>query len=260
MARWPKRVNKHFFDKESKEMYYVLGIAYPKAVYSYDDDLIFRSPDRKLMENLKRLLGSDHAITKNNYSYQMQIRSATLCSKLQDLGVKREKKDRAFPEFIPEDLIDQFSRGFVDAKAAVSPGSIGINFNNVFLNGLNDALKKYANTQRDGTNRDYIFYSGVDSSRIHDFLYKDWEYIRDKKLYLPSKKKLFVHFEYKTGENNRIKCLKNIEKGKKLLIRGKKASVVALELGYEHEESFLRAFKHVTGQTTRSFLRELRAI
>src|SRR3989344_3187461 len=247
MGRWPKRVNKHFFDRESKEMYYVLGAFYRKHIEDGEKGLIFRSRHRDLVNIVKSKLKSKHAIishtTKSSHFIQM----------------------KSVPYLVPEVYLDHYIRGLFDAQANISlinysenviATNIRLRFNNKFLVSLDEVLKRYANVSRPKPISNYIIYSGADSSRIYNFIYRDIEYIENSWLYLPFKKKSFVRFEDKSGENNHIICLEKIKEAKKLLIKGKKASDVASDLGYAHKESFLRAFKHVTGQTTRSFLRK----
>ena len=268
MGRRPKRVNEHFFDRESKGKYYVVGAFYRKHIEDGEKGIIFKSRHRDLVSIVKSKLKSKHAInshtTKSSHCIQMR-NVPYLRSKLEALGVKGDMEDREFPNFVPEIYLDHYIRGLFDAQARISlinysenviATNISLRFNNKFLVSLDEVLKRYANVSRPKPISNYIIYSGADSSRIYNFIYRDIEYIENSWLYLPFKKKSFVRFEDKSGENNHIICLEKIKEAKKLLIKGKKASDVASDLGYAHKESFLRAFKHVTGQTTRSFLRK----
>src|SRR3989338_1536902 len=123
MGRWPKRVNKHFFDKESKEMYYVLGAFYRKHIEDGEKGLIFRSRHRDLVNIVKSKLKSKHAIishtTKSSHFIQMKS-VPYLRSKLEALGVKGDMEDREFPNFVPEVYLDHYIRGLFDAQANIS--------------------------------------------------------------------------------------------------------------------------------------------
>ena len=268
MGRLPKRVNEHFFDRESKEMYYVLGAFYKKHIEDGERGLIFKSRHRDLVNIVKNKLRSKHAInshtTKSSHCIQMKA-VPYLRSKLESLGVKGDMEDREFPNFVPEIYLDHYIRGLFDAQAHISlvnysenviATNINLRFNNKFLVSLNEMLKKYANVSRPAPMGNDLLYCGADSSRIYDFIYRDMGYIENSWLYLPFKKKLFIHFEYKSGKNNHIPCLKKIEEAKKLLIEGRKGSDISSKLGYSCSENFYRAFKNITRQTTRSFLRK----
>jgi len=250
-----------YFDRESKQMHYVLGAAYGCASYDSWLGITFRSNKRNLIEIIKDEIKSKHIIEDKrpkHHSYWIETDNADYMRyRLHERGVAEDKHQRKFPKNIKEEYLSHFVRGFFDAKANVSSKGgrthITFNFNNRFLLGLHGILVKYAGVTRSKPTDDYLTYGHSDSLKIHDFIYSDWKYIRRNGLYLPSKKRKF-NFDYEPKEYpSTIRYHKKIERAKKLLLKGLPHKETAEAVGYSNVFSFYRGFKNLTGMTTREF-------
>lgn len=253
-----KYIDEHFFDKESKRRDYVLGAFYACYVPQPKGGILFRNRNKDLVEIIKRELKSEHAIIADNRkrdSYWIEVyRVPIMYSRLGELGLNKPKEEREFPR-VNEKYISHFVRGFFDAKARIwteynKYKSIHILFNNLFLLDLHKMLVKYAKIQGHEPKEDYTKYNHNDSIKIRDFIYQDWNFIKQSGLYLPSKKEL-LETDYIADYNSNpriINAKKKVEKAKKLLDR-KKVGEVAKELGYAHHISFTSTFKKITGMS-----------
>lgn len=254
-----KKINENFFDKESKAMRYVSGLAYPCYLPQPNYGIIFRSRHKDLVRIIKNQLESGHAIisdTRNNKSsHRLEITNRPyLHSRLQEMGLNVPKKERKFPENINGDYI--FVRGFLDGKVGIwiykNRCYIEIRFNNPFLIGLNQVLAEYAGVQRAEPRGNRIIYAQKDSLKIHDFIYQDIE----DGLYLSSKKELFENYLMDRSTNlHTIARSKKINKAQKLLLQGMLHKKIADQLGYSMT-GFYVAFRGQTGMTPRQWTRQ----
>ena len=260
-----KKVNEHFFDGESKQKWYVSGAFYASYVPSSDKPVVvFRSRHRDLVQIVRNQLGSKHAILSDpngKSSYSMNIKGAPyLNTQLEKIGLNKPKKQRRFPEHIDEDYISHFIRGFLDAQAYPDYSNgrytrINVSFNNMFLVGLNQTLRQYAEVERPDPYNDRVIYSGSDSSRIHDLIYDDWDFIEEHGLYLPSKKDIF-RTDFSSAGKHKTAAVKRIKRVKELLRQDCSIEKAAQYVGYADISSLCRAFKRVTGKTMREWLKE----
>jgi len=290
-----KQVNEHFFDQESKVMLYILGISIAK----YSARLMQSQPQNRwlstsepLIQIVKSSLDSEHAISHAKYknirtgedymAYWLGITSQKIYDSLSRRGLDVPKSERAFSTDIDDQHLDHFVRGFLDSivschnytvqsrsknKLREFPHqSLKIYFNVPFLKGLYDALVSHTsiNEGREVTESPLSF-STADTRAIYDFIYRDWDFIQENGLYLPSKKELFdrhtpdelfshspqdySHHPFKVASQNRI------ERVKEKVLAGMSALEAGNEEGYS-DTSVYRAFKNATGQTVREFLRE----
>lgn len=190
-----KAINKHFFDEESKEMWYVLGVSfsryYPQRDKPYNT---WSSQYLGLIQIVKRELKSDHKIITSN-SFILRMRNEHLQSKLFERGCIPGKENRKFPEDVEDQYLDHFIRGFFDAQTTAheDPLLIQIYFNNDFLRKLHEHFVRVGSVRnREILDRPALNYgSASDIAGVHDFLYRDWEFIQRSGLYLPSKKERF---------------------------------------------------------------------
>ncbi len=265
-----KHLNPFYFYKESKRMHYVLGASYAIASIQPNQDMTFTSSHRNLVEIVKDELECPHKVQRdkrgNHNSYWIELDNMVyMASKLEELGVAEDKIKRRFPENIRGEYLSHFVRGFFDAKAIVHGNNerattISINFNDDFLSGLHNALVRYAYVGHAKLGGGYLEYTHNDALRIHNFIYKDWKYIKRTGLYIPSKEKQFKT-DYEFPEHPlRAKSLKKIERAKKMLLKGIKPKEITQKLDYYNVFAFYRAFKNATGTTTRKFLEKKRKL
>lgn len=252
-------INEHYFNRDSRAVYYVLGAFY--ACYHAVDKagFEFRSPHRDLVEIVKRQMGSEHTTISDNReksSYWFEAKGRPkLHSRLGSLGLNAPKKERRFPEDVDRKYISHFVRGFLDARSNLSNDdgmlSMDISFNPMFLVRLNQILGEYAKVQKPDPTGKYTNYHHGDCLRICDFIYEDWGFIQRNGLYLPLQKDLFT-----TDRPPHIRVAaasKKIEEAEKMLKEGLHPAEVSRRLGYAFHPSFARAFKQKTGMTASQF-------
>lgn len=254
-GRKPKYVNEGFFDEESETMHYVLGVSFGLATIS-DKRLIFRSKNKELIEIIKRELESQHKIVniESRNSHQLEIYgkgSAYLITSLKARGLAEDKSERIFPKNIAESYLSHFDRGFFDSRGVIintnKKINIGFYFNNAFLTDLNNGLRENAGVKKTNPENNKIVYPFNDSLRMYNFIYRDWDFIESKGLYLKRKKERFnIEKEEDVFDTDRIK----IE-----LLDGKTVEELTKELGYSSTQSFYSAFKRVYGETVGRFLK-----
>jgi len=127
-----KKVNKDFFKIWSPGMAYVLGF------FAADGNLIntnkggyylsFYSADQSLLAMLKKVMGSEHKLSKRSIKsgevYRFQIGSKEMFNDLLALGFTGNKNKRLKLPKIPQRFIDDFIRGYFDGDGNVWGGLI----------------------------------------------------------------------------------------------------------------------------------------
>lgn len=264
-GRYQKGINEHFFDNESREMHYVLGAFYAKYMPLEKNGITFRSAHRNLVEIVKEQMKSNHAITydtRGKSSYWFSIRGVPyLRSRLEEMGLSAKKEDRDFPEGIEKEHSSHFARGFIEAQALIGTydekkTEMNILFNRRFLLGLHKMLAEYVEIERDRPKNYMIRYSHRDCLKIHDFIYRDWDFIKERGLYLPQKKDLFMtDFDGDFIHRHQIEASGRIKEAERLLLEGKNAHEIFKEMGYGHYSSFARQFTRKTGFTISGYLK-----
>jgi len=192
-----KPINEHFFDEESKEMWYILGVSYSRySISRKDNRTSWTSSSHKLLEIVQtHLEATEYKIGKREGRGEMlfQVRSQYLQLKLKERGLGVPKKERKFPKDCDKKYLDHFIRGFFDANVSVSGNGIvsQIYFNIAFLKELHNHLIGSASVARDSPEKSPLRYAHKDTIKIYNYLYRDWDFIQDKGLYLPAKKARF---------------------------------------------------------------------
>jgi hypothetical protein len=267
--RYPyKEVDESFFRRESRAMYYMLGMFYGGCVPNGKDGVGFRSKHERLVEIVKAQLGSDHAIIPNTYgknSYYLCFGAVEhLREALLGMGVKDDKKQRTCPTIDDAVYASHFARGFIEDKSHLwrlenpeGPSTrLGISFHGKFLPGLNLLLRKHAGVERDfGGVGNYIMYSYEDTQRIHDFIYGDWRYIKDSGLFLPSLKESFVlgYDPNKVVEQRKGESDMRTELAKCMLADNISPQEISEALGYASRGSFYCSFYIKVGKGVSKF-------
>jgi len=197
--------NIHFFKTLTPEAAYILGYIYGDG--SIDNEgrrLTFACQvrDRALLENIRRLMGSNHTMTeyqvpkpKNGLGTYVRFRvcSSILVHDLQVLGVKSNKSNEDSPvPSLPLDLYSHFTRGFFDADGSIVIAEKGTSRRRVdllgskqFIQELADIVYTQARLSRNSLTKikkprdDYRqmwcaqWYSLEDITRLYHYLYKD---------------------------------------------------------------------------------------
>jgi len=278
MNKMTKSVNEHFFDKKSKEMYYVLGLVYGSYAppFHYQDFVLFRESNEHLINIIRHQLQSDHNIIPDNRgksSYFFAFRSPYMRSRLEEIGLTQDKSKRSFPEDIKDEYLDHFIRGFSDEQGHIEKQPynpslirIGFYFYKSFLEKLKEVLNnclglKGSEINDGGGRQSSLSYGYYSSLRLYEFIYRDFEYIQKHNLYLPRKKDLFnLNGDPERSQigfrNNlhRKKTIEKIEMAKKLLIEGNKVKDVVAILNYSGYSGFDSIFKSIVGMSPREFV------
>ena len=127
-----KKYNKDFFKKWSSEMAYILGFLYADGNILKNKRgahfISFYSADLILLKSIKKVLDSEHKITKrkskNPNNYSIQIGSKEMYSDLIKLGLKEKKTYRMdFPK-MKKKYFNDFLRGYFDGDGNVWVGEI----------------------------------------------------------------------------------------------------------------------------------------
>jgi intein/homing endonuclease len=220
-----------FFEKWSPEMAYVLGFLYADGDIednrksSRTQYTTFFSNDKKILEAIRFVLGSDHnlnykaphehlyangKIYESAEGYRLRIGSKKLFSDLVKMGLTpRKSLTIKFPADIPNDCLGHFLRGYFDgdgcvflqkAKGVTKPiiikklSVIFTSGSHIFLEGLANELKAKLAVTHDkiynSTRSFQLRYSTADSIKIFELMYKNCF----KGLYL--KRKFDIFREY----------------------------------------------------------------
>ncbi len=262
-----KKLNNSFFSAEtpSKQFYYVLGTFYASAS-KYKEGFEFHNVSLELVENVNALLGSNYVIGHDkregkNLHWIRAGHSYDLSRALESMGVIVPYSQREFPSPSPG-FADHFVRGLFDAKGIAgsfsrSPESnyVRFGFNHGFSKDLNALLAREAGTKKVNP-KNKLEYGHIDSLKIHDFIYRDWEYIQEHKLYLPPKKELFKIENRLLVRPYSISSKKRVERAAELLLSGKKPLEAAVAVGYQRLSSLSGMFMVHKGKTIRQFLKD----
>ncbi|MBU2109439.1 hypothetical protein KKB71_00555 [Patescibacteria group bacterium] len=214
-----KTKDENFFKKWSPKMAYVLGF------FTADGNMIknkrsahfieFHITDKKLLEKIKKSLGSNHKIStrtrdkKWKLGYRLQIGSKEIFNDLLKLGLTQNKsKTILFPK-IPQKYLSDFIRGYFDGDGHVSICTYQKNdrksLSTIIISGFTSGSKKFLEVLKKvlynnaGLKGGTLCYSGrgwrlnysiLDSKKLYYYLYP-------KKLnnfFLNRKKKIFEKF------------------------------------------------------------------
>ncbi len=254
-------INEEYFDpgNESKSMYYVLGALF-RSVNIKNGWFKFTSTHERLVEIVKDCLECEYKLgkQKDNNSYFIRVPEVPdLISRLEQRGIHPDKRMREFPKKIPDKYLDHFIRGFMDACAYITLDqddqvSMLLSFRSrKFLAGLRETLTEITGTRKNSLKNSILQYFHRDCMKIHDLIYADWEYIQEKGLYLPEKKKMFNidNSDYLKGPIN-VLSIRRVQRAKELIAENKPVIEIAVRTGHITDtpvESYQSTFKHVTG-------------
>lgn len=262
-----RKIDEHFFDRESKRMYYVLGLFYGGYIPQPKNGILYRSKNKGLVEIVKRELKSEHSIVSDRRRPSHWIEADSLPhlrSKIKKWDLDVAKSKRKLPKEIDEEYRSHFVRGLIDSRALIKVRDKGelniiVSFksNISFLRDLCKKLKKYAGVRGGYITKGLLIYGNYDSIKIRDFIYKDWNFIKKNELYLKEKRKILERGCVYRESDRTIKAKEKIEKAKKLLGGGLLVQEVAEKLGYASSNSFYICFKNITRECPKKYKKNL---
>lgn len=196
-----KTKNENFFKKWSSEMAYILGFFVADGCMIKNKRgahfIEFYITDKKLLENIKKLLESNHKISINNRNakwktaYRLQIGCKEIFNDLSKLRITPNKSKNIKLPKVPEKYLCHFIRGYFDGDGNVTYGyfkkpdrknksktfltrfSSGSKF---ILIDIKRTLSKLINTNgslyQTNDKSWKLNYSSGDSQKLFDFMYK----------------------------------------------------------------------------------------
>lgn len=194
-------VNDHFFrDGEPDSLLYVLGAYHVSGRLDRKrKGVILESPRKELVEIVKKELNSEHKIWQypGKKSFQLEIQGApNLYRSLVEYGLEIPRTQRPFPEYLAETDSSEpglrdFVRSIVDAKANFFSNdgvySMHVYFRNPqFMDKLLAILTRFTQIKGGSYRFDRLTFGINDTMRIGDFIYRDFERIQERQLYVPS--------------------------------------------------------------------------
>jgi hypothetical protein len=205
---WARRypLNEHYFDKiDDQNKAYFLGFLYADGCNRTKlTTLKLQAKDKEILEKLNRLINENRPLShiknvtytdqkgakhKCQDAYQINIGSTYVCDQLRNWGVVERKTDKLiFPQFLTDDLIAHFIRGYFDGDGSIyitfprknKTPSFHVNFSTKTLNfaeGLKEKIETILNIKtylRKGKNIYTLHISSHQSVyKFCDFIYKD---------------------------------------------------------------------------------------
>ena len=137
-------LNHFFFKQHSVDMFYLLGFiladgcVHKLSEKSFSISIGLHSKDEHILKSFREMLGSSRPLYyKNNNTIALCINSLEIAEDLKSFGIdERKSLTSTWPEYIPEEYLSHFVRGFFDGDGSVfkikHPAAkrdyIGINF------------------------------------------------------------------------------------------------------------------------------------
>lgn len=127
-------LNEHYFDDiDNQDKAYCMGLFYSDGCHSesnYIINLSLQERDKDILVKINELIGSnrplrfiDYNSKNSNWSnqYQLSINSKHMSQQLSSLGMVANKSLKlAFPDWLNDDLIPHFLRGYIDGDGHLS--------------------------------------------------------------------------------------------------------------------------------------------
>jgi len=262
--------------------------------------LTIQSSHKDLLLRIKEALNSEHAIVEyaNKHSYSIAIKGAKhLKHRLEELGLGLPKSEREFPEInenivnhenaltqsnqnYPGIYLSHFLRGFVDGQRIICykeqvkrKAHFRLLYNSEFVTRAAELLSEYAGVEIRKPENSSIMYLKKEIGKIKSFLYQDWEYVQEHRLYIPSRLEQFNMLSdagckceelglldqnnnrrnFQAMQNKECASIK-VDLAKKLLSEGLSGTKVSKKLGYTQATTLYRAFQKATGQTVNEYV------
>jgi hypothetical protein len=195
-------VNDYFFEKESSEKYYILGLIYTDGNLPKSDknSFIISNTDFDILENIKNILeytGIIYTETHKIYNkdiFKLKVNSKVIRTFLENFGLFPNKTFSLNFPVIPDEYLKDFIRGLWDGDGSCtlikrnygySGISSFVSASEIFLQDLVEKVFNKKITIRKTDNIFIIQLRKKDSLFIRDFMYND------SKLYINYKKEKF---------------------------------------------------------------------
>jgi predicted DNA-binding protein YlxM (UPF0122 family) len=185
-------INENFFSKWSAEMAYVLGLIITDGCISKTGTVLLSLNDKKLLEKVRKAMGSTHKIEPSKYQknlYIFHFARENMIKDLEGFGILPNKSLVVkFPD-IPRVYLADFIRGVFDGDGSIylDKGSKNCPIRTCFFSGSKDFIEKLENnltklglpkrniSQQKTKNGVYygIRYGHYDSLKMFDILYRN---------------------------------------------------------------------------------------
>ncbi len=171
--------------------------------------------DKKLLESIKKAVGSEHKITigirsgNASTSYRLQIGSIEMCADLRRLGMRERKTKSLVVPNVPSEYFSDFVRGYFDGDGGVWMGyvhkeritsllvirSVFTSCSDEFLRVMRQRLEVMGINggvlRREKGNYSRLTYSIHGALKLYDFMYNR---LGTSKLFLKRKKDVFERY------------------------------------------------------------------
>lgn len=201
------KFDEHFFDKiDSESKAYILGFLYADG-YNRDGVGIrmnLAEKDKLHLQKMSDIIGSEKPlrfipidIPNRQNQWSLDLNSVYLSQKMKELGMMPKKTlILTFPDWMPDNLLNHFIRGYFDGDGCMSwnnkGGNVTFASTESFCKSLKEIFSFYCNSHSSIYKRKnaYILSLGGRNQikRVFDFLYKD------ATLYLERKHDKFISY------------------------------------------------------------------
>jgi hypothetical protein len=161
------------------------NVTYNLLKTKYSIELCLAEKDLDHLEKYKNFLKTSKRISyrSNTKSYRLTFHSKKVCEDLIKLGCTPKKSlTLKFPEFLPEDLVSHFIRGYFDGDGSISVSNKNGRLLSTSLLGtkeflisvmeiLNIDIKHLKKDKRHRNNTFYILFNIKDSLKFYEFIY-----------------------------------------------------------------------------------------
>jgi intein-encoded DNA endonuclease-like protein len=120
-------LNENFFNIETNEMSYILGLWYADGSISKthgvlrEFNITLKESDKYLLEKIKNLMGTNIPLKKHTKrpAYALRIFSTVICKQIQNLGGTERKSHNLKIPKISDMFFPSFLRGFFDGDGSI---------------------------------------------------------------------------------------------------------------------------------------------
>lgn len=185
-----------FFNKiDNERKAYILGLMYADgnnfSSYKKKVSLVLHSKDRKLLDEVNRILGSERPIQESRNTCVLHINGRAISEQLTSLGCMPRKSlilEYPLEEQVPMELSSHFIRGYFDGDGCIS---FGRKYKSASMVGTNKFLSKIVSILKDiGIKATLSRRENISELRItsklgirefHDYIYKNSSIYLDRK-------------------------------------------------------------------------------
>lgn len=218
-------LNEHYFDNiDHQDKAYCMGLLYADGCNlekQYIINLALQERDKDILVKINELIGSNRPLRFINYSsknpnwsnqYQLSINSKHMSQQLSSLGMVANKSLKiVFPNWLTDDLIPHFLRGYMDGDGHLSNNPKDARMSIVGTLDFCEAVKQIVKEKLDVHCSIYFCHGETNKptrtlqiagrnqmSKFLDYIYKD------ANLYLDRKYDVYKSLYYKNANNTLI--------------------------------------------------------